>query len=116
MSMENNNSDIEHVELSVHRPNPNPPSPTRAVRIERLHIENEQLRSEWKLCCSNTSPQVVKYFVSVSFSVLVMVFSIIQIVRDVDDKSIYYNLLSLIIGIFIKSPSLERPPPRDSTE
>ena len=95
--------EVELQEVNVERP-----SPMHMAEVERVQIENENLRKEWKMCCSNTSPEAIKYFVSVSFSIAVMVFSIIQIIRDVDDKSIYYNLLSLIIGIFIKSPSLEK--------
>jgi len=79
----------------------------RKVRIHRYEIENKQLNKSWTICCSNSSSDAIKYFTSVAISLLILIFSFVQIIRNTSDSSIYYNFISLIVGIFIKSPSLK---------
>lgn len=82
-------------------------SSLRRVKIERAQIQNEHLRNDWVLCCSRTSPELIKYIVTVSVSMIVLIFSIVMIALETDDSNIYFNLLTFILGVYVKSPTLE---------
>lgn len=61
---------------------------------------------EIDLCCSNTPWYVVKYFVLVSISVVILTFCIYNIIaHPADNNTVYFSLISMIIGIFSPSPS-----------
>ena len=81
--------------------------------VERRHIENEKLKDEWTVCCSNTNKHFLKYIVQVLFGVAVMLFAFIQVIRDVDQKEIYFSLISGIIGGFLPSPHMNAPGDND---
>jgi hypothetical protein len=75
-------------------------------RLERKYeLENQY---KWNLCCSKSSPALIKYLVSVFFATSIMFFSVIQISRGVENPEIYFNMISFIVGIFLKSPSIKK--------
>ena len=61
-------------------------------------------------CCRDNGTRVnksfLKYMIQVLFSLILLIFSIIQIILlDDDDKSIYFSLISLIIGVYTPVPN-----------
>lgn len=71
--------------------NPNPP-PT-AIDIQEID------------CCSSTPFFFTKYIVLVSVCLLILVFSIVQIIlKPADANTIYFSLIAHILGVFIPSP------------
>lgn len=97
------NNDTSH-EVAI----PVPQTPmTRQLMRDRISIENEQMRKNWNISCSSASPEAIKYFTIVGFSVVALAFCITQIIRDVPERAVYFNFISMIFGIFIQTPSME---------
>jgi hypothetical protein len=84
--------------------------PPQSPTIERRRIENEHLREEWDTCCSKSNREFIKYITQVGFGVSVMVFSMIQIARDVGGNEIYFSLLSGTLGLFLPHPQMNAMP------
>ena len=65
------------------------------------------------ICCSDTPFFFVKYVMLVVICLLILSFSIVQIVLHPNDSNVvYYTLISTILGLFIPHPSarLDVPP------
>ena len=71
-------------------------------------VDNEDDNREWKICCSNSSKPFVKYLSQVGFGAAVVIFSMIQISRNVDDKAIYFGIMSATVGIFMPHPTMSK--------
>lgn len=70
-----------------------------------MEMEDEQ----WRICCSNSSSNFIKYFVTFSICFAVIVFSMVQIINNKDDdNSIYFSMISSILGMYMDSPKLEQ--------
>jgi hypothetical protein len=74
---------------------------------ERKHIENEQLAEQWSGCCSRSNKEFVKYMTQIGFGASVIIFSMIQISRGVDNQEIYFSLLSGTMGLFLPHPQMK---------
>ena len=69
----------------------------------------ENVDEQWHICCSNSSSNFIRYFVTFSICFAVMVFSMIQIVNNKDeDNTIYFSIISSILGMYMESPKLEQ--------
>lgn len=76
-----------------------------AVQVEHIHEDDV----EWKICCSHSSKSFIKYVVTVIMSVIVLVFSIYMIATNPEsDNSIYFSLVSTIIGMYMPQPTLDK--------
>jgi len=67
----------------------------------------EEANEEWHSCCSNrtTDSHLMKYMTQLSVSFIILGFSIAQIARDVDNKEVYFSMISCIIGIYVPAPT-----------
>ena len=64
---------------------------------------------EWDTCCSHSSREFVKYIITVSISMIVLIFCLFMIaVNPTDDNSIYFSLISGIISIYVPSPQINK--------
>ncbi len=81
-------------------------TPILDPELERSHLENVKYAEQWQLCCSKSDPEALKYIVQLGVGVVVLLFSMIQIcTADGDaDVSIYFSLISMIVGVFLPSP------------
>ena len=69
-------------------------------------MEPEKSES-WKICCSNSSSQFIKFAITAIFCFSIMIFSMLMIVSNPDrDNSIYFSLISSILSLYIPSPTL----------
>lgn len=68
--------------------------------------ENKKLEQDWSGCCSKTNKDFLKYITQIGFGASVMIFSMAQIARGVDNQEIYFSLLSGTLGLFLPHPSL----------
>ena len=76
-----------------------------AVQVEPIHEDDV----EWKICCSHSSKSFIKYVVTVIMSIIVLVFSIYMIATNPEsDNSIYFSLVSTIIGMYMPQPTLDK--------
>ena len=79
-----------------------------SVLEERGHIKNEQLKNQWSGCCSKTDKHYLKFITQIAMGSAVMIFSMAQIIRGVDNIEIYFSLLSGTLGIFMPRPAIGR--------
>jgi hypothetical protein len=74
--------------------------------------EFNKLRYEttWDSCCLRLDKRATIFFSQLSISILVMVFSTIQLVRLVDCESqqAYIGLLTLCLGVWLPQPSMAK--------
>ena len=83
-----------------------PTPPAIKIRQRELEIDERKAKLYWS-CCSGSriSPEMTKYLVSVIFAASILSFSFIMIATTDQNREIYFNLISFIIGIFLKQPS-----------
>ena len=72
--------------------------------------EQKNNNSDWYICCSHSNPETIKYATQVTIALIVLLFSIIQlsVLDNQQDKTIYFSLISTIIGLFIPSPNIKK--------
>jgi hypothetical protein len=73
---------------------------------ERARIENRKLEESWDICCSRTSSRCIKYSAQMGVALLILTFSMVQIFRGVDDREVYFSLVSFVIGLVFPHPTL----------
>lgn len=71
----------------------------------------EEKRDIWmSSCCKGRTvvdKELLKYLSQIGFSLIITIFAIYQIiVLDEDiDKSMYFSLISLVVGVYLPSPT-----------
>ena len=80
-----------------------PPAETKQDEAEAAADPDQN----WAICCSKSSAQFIKYMVQVVVSLTILVFAIAMVSTGHDD-SVYWSLITLIIGVFVPSPSLTK--------
>lgn len=75
--------------------------------LQRKIIENKKLDQEWSGCCSRTDKDYLKYIIQVAVLALILVFSLVQVIREAPNKEIYFSLISTVIGIFAPQPTIK---------
>jgi hypothetical protein len=105
-------SSVQMNRIKIHRfdtisSTPTPPS--IKLKQRQLEIDERKARLYWS-CCSGSqiSPEMTKYLVSVIFSAAILSFSFVMIATSDQNLNIYFNLVSFIIGVFIKGPTLKK--------
>ena len=67
---------------------------------------------DWKICCSNSSSQFIKFAMTAFFCFSVLLFSIIMIINHPDsDNTIYFSLISSILSLYMTPPNLHEEHP-----
>ena len=61
----------------------------------------------WNVCCSRSSSNFVKYLVQVLVSMTILIFAIVNISLGKND-AVYWSLITLIVGVFVPSPTLSK--------
>ena len=76
------------------------------VADEKRHLEKIKYSQSWQMCCSQTDSAFFKYLIQIIVGMVVILFSMIQIflAEPDDDTSIYFSLISTIVGVFLPSP------------
>jgi len=90
-------------ELSEVRVDHNDSIHSKQINSQKIEQVKEDL--EWSICCSHSSSYFIKYLVQVIVSMTILVFAIAMIATGHDD-AVYWSLVTLIVGVFIPSPSL----------
>ena len=71
------------------------------IKRKEIEIENEYLG-----CCSKTDKRLINYLVQFILALIIIIFSIYQIIMKANNPEIYFSLLSSTFSIFIRAPSL----------
>ena len=82
--------------------------PVKSPSQERRYIENEKFREQWKCCSGTSNKHAIKYAVQVTLGAAVVVFSMIQIIRGVENQEIYFSMVSGTIATFLPAPQLHK--------
>ena len=75
--------------------------------MEETKIDIKEENEEWAICCSRSSAHFIKYMVQVIVCLCILIFAIINISLGRTD-SVYWSMITLIIGVFVPSPSLSK--------
>jgi hypothetical protein len=70
--------------------------------------------ARWKLCCSEVYKDELIFFSQIIFLLMVVIFSMHQILNKVENQEIYFSLLGSALGTILPAPSMTRSP-RSST-
>jgi len=72
--------------------------------------------AEWHLCCSNTSPDALRFIIMCVISLAVLSFCLYELAAkpESNDRAIYWSMLSTIVSIWVPSPSLGVELPRNT--
>lgn len=62
----------------------------------------------WKLCCSEVYKDELMFFSQIFFLLTVVIFSMVQILKGVDNQEIYFSLLGSALGTILPAPSMTR--------
>ena len=63
--------------------------------------------NDWHSCCGTSSDKRLLVFIAnLSISFILLIFSMVRLIEQLppDERSIYIGFISLVIGIWIKSP------------
>ena len=82
-------------------------APEVRVAVPHVAVHDDDPNENWAICCSNSSAHFIKYMVQVVVSLTILTFAIVMIATGHDDP-VWWSLLTLVIGIFIPSPSLSK--------
>ena len=85
------------------------PSQEKKILEHKIHIEDEKIKNTWRSCCDIPSDRRLLMFIS-SFSItlIIITFSCYKLsLEDVDcsSENTYIGLITLLIGLWIKSPA-----------
>lgn len=98
--------DIEHLKqierLSEKKENKSPMSILKHLKREE-HKEN----TTWESCCFRVDRRMFMFIVQLIISLLVIIFSMIQLVFN-DGSCFYESLLTLVIGYWIRAPRIDK--------
>ena len=75
---------------------------------ERRRIENDKLEEQWQGCCSKTNKHYLKYIVQICMGSGIIIFSMVQVIRDVPNQEIYFSLISGTMGYFMPNPTISQ--------
>lgn len=64
-----------------------------------------ELPDQWT-CCSIRNKEEIKYFIQCGFGLIVIGFSILQIVNQDVDRNVWVSLLSGTLGLFLPHPTM----------
>jgi len=70
--------------------------------------------ARWKLCCSEVYKDELIFFSQIIFLLMVVIFSMYQILKKVENQEIYFSLLGSALGTILPAPSMTRATRRGS--
>ena len=79
----------------------------RILGIQESKIEHKR-QNVWRSCCFVVNKGMFKYATQCIICAMVLTFSMVQLFMGAEeDKSVYFSLISGILGLFSPGPSLE---------
>lgn len=79
----------------------------RILDIKESKVQHKQ-KNVWRSCCFVVNKSMFKYATQCIICAMVLMFSMAQLFMGAgEDKSVYFSLISGILGLFSPGPSLE---------
>lgn len=73
-----------------------------------MDLEHGEVK--WQMCCSEVYKDELIFFSQIFFLLSVVIFSMVQIIRNVDNREIYFSLMSSALGVILPAPTMAREP------
>ncbi len=83
---------------------------TETKTLNKQYLKQEiETKKHTLACCSNSNidDRFLKFIATLSISIIVLIFSCYMIATT-DDKEIWINMMMLILGVFLPSPSIKK--------
>lgn len=82
--------------------------PNRGMPIPSDPVKSidSNLDTEYNTCCSKTKSSFLKFISQLFVSLIILVYSLTMVAIGRND-SVYYSLITLIIGVYIPTPKHE---------
>lgn len=86
------------------------PSVEKKILEHRIQIDDLKYNDTWRCCQSRIDKRSTEFFTKMGFLLIVLSFSIVQLVRlkDCNSQGTYLSLLTLILGYIIPSPKIKK--------
>jgi membrane-bound ClpP family serine protease len=104
--MNNNSLSLSEVKIDV-----NDIENRRRLIQSKIHNKekkvDDEINNKWQSCCNKTTDKRLLRYISTSvISGSILTLSIVKLMSDIDceDKNLYVGLLTMVLGIYIKSP------------
>lgn len=78
-----------------------PPLLVRQVANEATIVNP---KSTWKSCCFSANVAAVKYFTTLTISIIVLLFACFMIIHEQNDRALWVSMISGIAGQYMPSP------------
>ena len=81
---------------------------SRLAQINDLHHKFMTRNVRWKCCCFSATKGLIQFTVETFFSLIVIIFCIIQLIllMDCESQQLYSGILSFVLGILIPQPNI----------
>ena len=66
----------------------------------------EETPNQWSCCNAKMTSTHVKYIYQISLGSSIVIFSMVQIMRQAENPEIYFSLISGMIGVFLPTPTM----------
>ena len=70
------------------------------------HLSTDTKDSQWKTCMGRLHIRFIQYVCQIVFSLIVLLFCMVKILRDDNDKQVYVTMLFSILSYHMPAPSL----------
>jgi hypothetical protein len=80
------------------------------TQLTRTEQNNNLERYTWDSCCFRIDKRVVIFFSQFTIGLMVISFSLYQLNKDnsCDHQQIYIGLLTMMVGIFLPAPRIQK--------
>jgi len=75
--------------------------------VEEQIEHDHDVEADTYLCSdgSRSSKQLLRFSIQCAVALLILIFSMVQIIRGAESTNIYFSLIASILGLFSPSPS-----------
>jgi hypothetical protein len=75
--------------------------------MSTTQVEERLDTATWSACCSKTDVGFIKYVTQVGVAVMLIIFSMIQISIEADNREIYFSMISGMVGLLFPHPQVK---------
>lgn len=88
------------------------PSQHERVIEHTIDLENQQYQNTWKSCCLTVDRRAIVYFSQIIIIAFALIFCAYQLMtlKGCTDQQAYMGLFTMLIGILIPNPQIQRRP------
>ena len=98
------------IETETHPPLVQTKSMNKVRFKHNIEMEDKKYDDTWESCCVKMDKRAIRFFTQLGISVGIISLCIVQLLRlsDCSSQHAYIGLLTLLIGIWLPSPSMNK--------